>query len=631
MPSQEEYLDKLLKDLTNNIDDVSESNVESEAVLELTDAIESEPAIEPELSLEQEQVPDADMLREMLSNLDTEVESEALEELSEAPRVDDITMLSEEDIEKLLAAGSFEETKPTAFTEEADLMDMLQGMEEENLQDIHTLLKKSDDNEAVDDTITDLLQDDDAIGFLLASTDPMEDDAQLKKRLAKEKKQQLKEEKRLKKELKRLEKQAAKEAAKAKKKNKTVEVQNGGSDTLEDAELMSILSGETGDSSILETENDLFTGFETVDLDEEDITGPEQELLQAFDVPNDVFGSDNFELSTLEEVPHEEIADAEIEKLKKKEKKKGGFLSKVFEFLTEADDEEAEAIILSQENEKILQEMDSEEGKIKKGKKKGKKNKDAGNDRAEAEDDEAKGKKNKKEKKPKKTKAPRISVVEEPGKKLSKKRVSLILLICLTFALIMILIGSIMGEYSTKKEAVYAYNNGDFQTCYQNLYGKTLNESEQLMYNKSESILRMRVWLREYEIFAEEGSETEALDSLIQTVDDYPALHAFASDWNAASEVAILYQQVLQILADKYHLTENQAKEIAATPDDVTYTKKILALIAGAAYGSWDEIKTPVVQEIPDNQETQQSVSGFPDMLPEEEELTGTGFIDNIQ
>ena len=65
-----------------------------------------------------------------------------------------------------------------------------------------------------------------------------------------------------------------------------------------------------------------------------------------------------------------------------------------------------------------------------------------------------------------------------------------------------IVINNVIGDYSAKKTARTAYHNEDFQTCYQNLYGKTLSESEQVMYYKSESILRMRVWIREYEIFA---------------------------------------------------------------------------------------------------------------------------------
>ena len=125
-------------------------------------------------------------------------------------------------------------------------------------------------------------------------------------------------------------------------------------------------------------------------------------------------------------------------------------------------------------------------------------------------------------------------------------------------------------------------------------------------------------------MLAEEGSELRALDSLIQSVDDYPALFEFSSQWNAGSEVAQTYEEILQILADKYHLTEEQAKEIAATPDDVTYTKKVMAIVNGEGFGSWNQ------PENSDNEagaETEKQT--LQDMLPEEEELSDIEFLDN--
>ena len=42
------------------------------------------------------------------------------------------------------------------------------------------------------------------------------------------------------------------------------------------------------------------------------------------------------------------------------------------------------------------------------------------------------------------------------------------------------------------------------------------------MYSKSEIMLTIRMWLREYEVFVNEGSELEALDSRLQAVNDFP-------------------------------------------------------------------------------------------------------------
>ncbi|MBE5878072.1 MAG: hypothetical protein E7290_14460 [Lachnospiraceae bacterium] len=626
MPSQEEYLDNLLKDLNNDVE-----------TTELDDITDS--AKEPESTDEEKE-----FLESVIAGLDDVDTYEEIENVNvDAPVVEELSSMSEEDIEKLLSAAEYEETKNENIEIDTDLMDLLQEYEDRELQDIHDMLDKSDHNEAVDEEIVNLIrqeaieeeitafhEDDDAIELLLASTDPAEDDKMLQKRLAKEKKKQLKEEKRLLKEQKRLEKRAKKEA-KAKEKTKEEaqeEIQDipiAVSDETSDDDFMSMFAENVSEAEPI-AEDDLFGGLETVDLSDDSESEVEPDILQALTVADDVFGDDSFDLSSLEEVP-----DLENERTKGDKEKKKGFFAKVFEFLTESDDEEDEAseIKLSQENENILKEMDAEKGK-KKSKKKNKKGKDPETGE-EAENEGEEEKKPKKVKKPKKAKAPKVAVVEEPGKKLSKKRVSLIMLICISFSLIIIVINHIMSDYMSKKEGINAYYKEDYQTCYQNLYGKALSETEKIMYYKSESIMRMRVWIREYEIFAQEGAEAEALDSLIQTVDDYTTLYEFAQEWNASSEVAVLYQNVIQILSEKYNLTETQAKEIAATPDDVTYTKKILALIAGEAYGSWDIPKAPDVQEIPGNQKPQQSVSGLPDLLPEEEELTDTGFVDNIQ
>jgi len=116
--------------------------------------------------------------------------------------------------------------------------------------------------------------------------------------------------------------------------------------------------------------------------------------------------------------------------------------------------------------------------------------------------------------------------------------------------------------------------------------------------------------MREYEIFAKEDSQAEALDVLIQTVYDYANLYAYASKWNAGEEVAAVYAQMLGILQDKYNLTENEALEIAAEPDDVEYTKLVTAIAGGEKYVS--DGKTSDKPE---------KIEDLPDMLPEEKKF----------
>jgi hypothetical protein len=276
-------------------------------------------------------------------------------------------------------------------------------------------------------------------------------------------------------------------------------------------------------------------------------------------------------------------------------------------------------------------------GKDKKGKdkkskdkkdKKGKKDKAAKSDESADEADDAgegqeeSGKKPKKEKKKKKEKqSDAENGTAKKEKKLSTRRVMLIVLTCASILIVIILITGFTGDYSVKREGRQAFNEGDYQTCYQNLYGKNLNESEKVMFSRSECILRIRLWLREYEMLVEEGSETGALDSLIQSVNDYPLLYEYATEWNSTAEVEEGYTEILSILSEKYGLTEEQAKEIAAIEDDTEYTKAVIAACEGKGYPASDTDSTN--PQVTDNAET------LKDLLPEEQGMVNSQFIDN--
>ncbi len=94
-------------------------------------------------------------------------------EAEAAVGVDDIAQMTQEDIEQLLEAGRSADTE-AAFTQEEEalqteadgediadideLMRMLGSTEDEQLQDIHTMLQKADNNEAVDNDILSVLE-----------------------------------------------------------------------------------------------------------------------------------------------------------------------------------------------------------------------------------------------------------------------------------------------------------------------------------------------------------------------------------------------------------------------------------------------------------------------------------------
>ncbi len=634
------------------------------------------------------------LLKEVTDELDTS-EFIDLDNLDLNDRDSLLHSLGEEDMDKLLSEskGAAEDKDVSVgvgqTSDEDVLMSLLQDSDEDDLQEIHNLLTKSDNNESLVDNVG---EETDPAAAVLAEIENggssasdkngaaeeakrLREAKQQEKRQAREakkaeaeaKKAAKKAEAEAKKAAKKAEAEAKKAAKKAAKKVETGMKEDASNkpavqETFDDMDALLNAAGE-GNAAM---ENEMFSEpslFADMESDEnslmENISSLEgassevspmedvpmkdasldddadallNELSSSMELDSDItFGGD----ITVEENSAENGAEStestddlmeSLEQLQGNKEPKKGFFAKLLDYIMEEDeDEEEEAkgnedIQLSGENQAIVEEMDKEKSKKRKGKegKKGKKGKDA-EAGAEAEGDEdseenGKGKKAKKAKKPKKEKAPQP---EEPGKKLSKKRIFLIVLVCATFTAVILILTNICNEYSIKRNGRKAYYDGDYQTCYQDLYGKHLNESEQVMYNKSECILKIRLWMREYELFVSEGDEVKALDNLIQSINSYPELYDFASQWNSTNEVAEVYNRMTAILSDKYHLSVEQALAIAAEPDDIEYTKQVTA----AAQGGIPDFS----QGTADNQKDEP----LKDVLPEEEGLNNSGFIDN--
>lgn len=303
-------------------------------------------------------------------------------------------------------------------------------------------------------------------------------------------------------------------------------------------------------------------------------------------------------------------AGADIAEDAEQKKEKKGFFAKLLDLFTEEDEEEEESdqLKLSDENKQILEEMDKNG---KNGKKKEKKQKK-----------EKKPKKEKQPKKPKKEKTKKEAAPAVPEKKLSPKKIIPIVVVCISLGAVILIVGNFLTEYMSKKSGREAYYAGDYQTCYQNLFGRELNETEQVMYSKSESILTIRMWLREYEVFVKEGSELEALDSLLQAVHDYPTLLDYATQWNVQDEVTSAFEEILNILSEKYQLSQEEAQAIADISDNVEYTKNVMLVLKKLGLGFWEFPDTAqTVTAVNPAQNTENLPEELPDPLPEEKEI----------
>ncbi len=529
----------------------------------------------------------------------------------------DIDSLDDFDIDSLFG---LDETQTMSADEiEKMLLDTQESAKEQDA------LQQTDNHDAIDQDIMALLQDAteeaESIGQAKAEAEKISDinaelDLSAEETTTKKTKEERKAEKVAAKEAKKAAK-AAKKAAK-KNKNKEEEVFNLAQNSTDSTETIQEISQE-----------------DLAELDELMDVGAMADLDELLNMAGNTMKSTGVNLTTdAKKTDAEKDALVEgvvAEKRAEKKKEKKGFLTRLMDFLMEEEEEQEkgnEDIQLSEENKTVINELDK--GKKKKKPKKDKKNKKDvdkkaaadGEENAEEGAEEKKEKKTKKEKKPKKEKVLTQEMLDEElrenkATKISFKKILPIAMVCLSFGVVIVLVSELTGDYSAKRIGRKAYMEEDYQTCYQNLYGKELNESEQVMYSKSESILRIRLWIREYELFVEEGAEAEALDSLIQSVANYPVLYEYASKWNAGTEVAELYNNILQILSDKYHLTEVQALEINSIADDAEYSKRVYAIVDGNGFGSWDLTEEEIAAD------------DMADILPEEEELSDITFTDN--
>ena len=557
---------------------------------------------------------------------------------SEEEKTEDEADLSEEDIERLLqqnnAAHDKEDPGDTALDD--DLMNLLDSFssEDRNLEDIHSMLQKSDNNVALDESMFD---NQDPAGDLMRQLESGDGEAaEEADEYAGMSERQIKA---LKKKKEREEKKAQKKAEKEAKKAAKRAKKNGGKDTDTPTGQETATEAGTARKAMAATEpvtapeDAVFANLTPVEDAAEPGSAPEKEAIPyegdepiAMDMEDldallgiESFASDDAAEEIREIAPEEELelTEDELDKqLASKEEptKKKNLFARIMDFLLEDDEEEeaargTEDVPLSDENKAILEEMDQEGKNAEKKKKKGKKGKAEKNADADEGDEEADGGKAKPKKKEKK--APKPQKVKEtepvdPRNRITFKKLFPIILAGLSLFAVIFLLVNLGGEFTVKQSAKKAFYEEDYETCYQDLYGKKLNETEQIMFGKSESILRIRLWMREYEMFAEEGSEPEALDVLVQSVKDYAALYEYAQKWNADGDISVIYGQMLQILQQKYHLSEADALVIAAEKSDVEYTRMIYDIVAG--------------KEVPGLQ-GESGAADLPDMLPEEKQF----------
>ena len=283
--------------------------------------------------------------------------------------------------------------------------------------------------------------------------------------------------------------------------------------------------------------------------------------------------------------------------------KKKSLIAKFLEFVNaDDDDDEQESAAdggigpdglptgnVSDENQQVLDEIDADgdDAKGKKGKKgkkvkkdkKGKKGADSEESDSEDEDGEKAGTgkkdKKKKKKKEKKTDEAAGAGVPEKTEKLPKKKVILTAAFSVTLTVCIMVLCYVLPMQLTLKRARNAFEKADYESAYEELYGRKLNASDQEIYNKSSIILQVDRKYEAYENYKKMGKKLEGLDSLIQGVARYNSLKDQAKSYGILDKIKSTYDKIIKALKEDYGISEKKANEIAASKDDLTYTKNV--------------------------------------------------------
>ena len=301
-----------------------------------------------------------------------------------------------------------------------------------------------------------------------------------------------------------------------------------------------------------------------------------------------------------------------------KEKKKG-FWHRLMEELTR-EEEEPENQESVDENEEILKELEAEDQikekkkNKKEKKKKDKKGKKSKNTSADEENEDASGEEEgkKKKKKPKREKKEKAKGPKEKSPKiLSKKMLFSMIAFCATIIAAIVLLSIFLPDYADKKNARTAFYTGDYSKVYELLYDKNLNQSDQLIFERANVVLKLQRRLDSYELNKKIGQEAEALDALLQGTLKYEEILSDAT-YGAEEELQALYRKILDHLEQDYGIGEEEARTINSY-DSETYSRKIYSVVNGEDFSDLEQ-EAGEEGKTADNDKLQ-------DVLPEEEDL----------
>ncbi len=261
-----------------------------------------------------------------------------------------------------------------------------------------------------------------------------------------------------------------------------------------------------------------------------------------------------------------------------KEKKKG-FFARLFEALTKEDeDSDNEGLAsLTDENQKVLDELGEEGAKGKKAKKKKEKKEKKPKEKKPKKEKPPKEKKPPKPKKEKKPKPPKDP--EAPEKAISPKKIALSGIFAASLGILVIIPALVMPDRMASERATTAYTHKEYTTAYKMLYGKEMTEDENIIYEQSRVLAWAQRYLDGYENYTAMNMKEEALDMLLMAMRNQEDLIAEAAKYSVEIEVNSVYDSIESLLSDSYGLSAADIAEINAIKKDRDYTIRLMQIV----------------------------------------------------
>lgn len=281
-------------------------------------------------------------------------------------------------------------------------------------------------------------------------------------------------------------------------------------------------------------------------------------------------GSFEEQLSDIPEKDGMEYVEADDSGENLPEKKKKGALARFLDMLTEE---------VEEEEVPEVKEKSKKEKKAKKSKKKNKTENEELIDELEAEDAQGKKGKKKKAKKVKIPKKPMEDLEEPSGQKLPKKMVIRICVLCASLLVLIVLVSNGIISFTSLKTARAAYYNSDYETAYQNLIGKKLNENDQLILEKTTLIMRVQRKYDSYLNYVALGNDEYACNALLNGYKLYLETYEQAVEHSVDDEVDSLKRLIVDALWNSYGISEERAVELIGIEDTYEYQESLYEIL----------------------------------------------------